>query len=346
MTPPGSGAGPPGLAVLPVRGLPEVAAGDDLAALITARTDLADGDVVVVAQKVVSKAEGALAWPLPGEGRAAARRRLARERAVRVVADAPSTLIVETAHGLVCANAGLDGSNVPGGAFLDLPADPDGSARALRAGLAAAASVDVAVIVADSFGRPWRLGLTDVAIGVAGLHPLRDERGGLDRHGRPLEATQVAVADELAAAADLVRRKADGVPVVVVRGFARDRDEHGSAALLRRAPHEDLFRRGRGGLADALGSAAPASGAVDTGDLHRAAHAARRLGGSAVHVAVADAAITVAGPDLDAGVAAGGAIAALTDLGYAAARRDPRGGEDAAVVVVAGPAPPSHDQDR
>ncbi|HVL98797.1 MAG TPA: coenzyme F420-0:L-glutamate ligase [Egibacteraceae bacterium] len=335
------------LTVLPVSGLPEVSAGDDLAALVAARADLRDRDVVVVAQKVVSKAEGALLWARPGEDRAAARRRLARAEAARVVVDAPGALVVETRHGLVCANAGIDASNVPGGAFLRLPADPDRSARALRAGLRAVAGVEVAVIVADTFGRPWRTGVTDVAIGVAGLHPLRDERGGVDRHGNRLEATCVAVADELAAAADLVRRKADGVPVVVVRGYVYEADERAGAGLLRRRPEDDLFRRGRGALADTLGTASPVAAGVDPADLERAAGAARRVGGAGVRVASAGGVVAVAGPDLDAGAGAGAAIAALVDLGYLAARRPPRPGEEATVVVVGGrPAEPSDDRGR
>lgn len=324
---------PGALHVLPVTGLPEVRAGDDLAALIAARADLLDGDVVVVAQKVVSKAEGAYVWPAAGEDRDAARRRLAREQAVRVVADSPQALVVETRHGLVCANAGLDASNVPGGAFLTLPADPDASARALRTALLAEA--DVAVIVADSFGRPWRVGVTDVAIGVAGLGPLRDERGGPDRQGVPLTATVVAVADELAAAADLVRGKADGVPVVVVRGYPRGPGDAG-AAVLQRAPDTDLFRSGRGGVADAVGATRPAPGPVDEGDLARAAAAARRVGGPAVTVDAGGAELVIAGPALDAGAAAGAAMAALVDLGYAAARRAPGPDETALVVVTAG----------
>lgn len=325
--------------VLPISGLGEVRAGDDLAALIAARADLLDGDVVVVAQKVVSKAEGAFLWPRPGEERAAARRRLAREQAVRVVVDAPEVLVVETTHGFVCANAGIDGSNVPGGALLALPADPDASARALRAGLRVVA--DVAVIVADSFGRPWRVGLTDVAIGAAGLSPLLDERGTSDREGAELDVTQTAVADELAAAADLVRRKAEGIPVVVVRGYPYRPDERPGGARLRRPPAADLFRLGRGGVADALGVEPTRAGPVETADLERAAAAARRVGGPGVRVAVADAGLAVVGADVDAGAAAGAAMAALVDLGYAASRRAPRSGEDATVVVLAGPAPPT-----
>ncbi|MGH3665903.1 MAG: coenzyme F420-0:L-glutamate ligase, partial [Egibacteraceae bacterium] len=174
--------------VVPILGLPEIAQGDDLAALVAEHAGLRDGDVLVVAQKVVSKAEGAVVAVDPEE-RDDQRRELARQQAVRVVADAPWALIVETATGLVCANAGIDASNVADGWLALLPEDPDASARRLRDGLRATAGVQVAVIVADTFGRPWRVGQTDVAIGVAGLHPIRDERGGLDRQGVPLQVT-------------------------------------------------------------------------------------------------------------------------------------------------------------
>ncbi|HVM21068.1 MAG TPA: coenzyme F420-0:L-glutamate ligase, partial [Egibacteraceae bacterium] len=196
------------LTVIPVTGLPEVRHGDDLPALIAGAADLQDGDVVVVSQKVVSKVEGAVVSLQAGEGAAEARRRLAREQATEVVADSPWVLIVRTRHGLVCANAGIDASNVEPGLLTLLPDDPDRSARLIRDGLRAAAGVDVAVIVSDTFGRPWRNGQTDVAIGVAGLVPVRDERGAADRFGTTLDVTEAAVADELAGAADLVRTKA------------------------------------------------------------------------------------------------------------------------------------------
>nr|MDQ3343305.1 coenzyme F420-0:L-glutamate ligase [Actinomycetota bacterium] len=173
--------------ILPVRGLPEVAEGDDLGFLIAAAATLRDGDVVVVAQKIVSKAEGAVVPIPPGADLAATRRRLAGEQATRVVVDAPWALVVQTHHGLVCANAGIDGSNTPEGTLVLLPVDPDASARGLRARLRERTGADVAVVISDTFGRPWRNGQTDVAIGVAGLSPIRDERGGSDRHGRRLE---------------------------------------------------------------------------------------------------------------------------------------------------------------
>jgi coenzyme F420-0:L-glutamate ligase/coenzyme F420-1:gamma-L-glutamate ligase len=240
--------------ILPVRGLPEVRQGDDLAALIMAHAELRDGDVVVVSQKIVSKAEGALTDPRPGEEPREARRRIARALAVRVLADTERALVVQTPQGLVCANAGIDASNVPDGRLALLPDDPDASAQALRAGLGRLAGADVHVVISDTFGRPWRLGQTDVAIGVAGFRPIRDERGGADREGVRLEVTEIAVADELAAAADLARRKADGVPVVIVRGADVQFDPDGAARQMVRPSAEDLFPRGLGGLGDPLGA--------------------------------------------------------------------------------------------
>jgi coenzyme F420-0:L-glutamate ligase / coenzyme F420-1:gamma-L-glutamate ligase len=239
------------LTVIPVTGLAEIHAGDDLAGQIAAAADLRDGDVLVVAQKVVSKAEGAVAYPRPAEPVEQARRRIAREIATDVVANAPWALIVRTKEGFVCANAGIDASNVPGGALTLLPADADASARNLREALLDR-GVDVAVIVADTFGRPWRVGQTDVAIGLAGIAALRDERGGVDRDGVPLTATQAAVADELAAAADLVRDKASGIPAVIVRGFRHGGAQATSARDLVRDADTDLFRRGAGMLGHAL----------------------------------------------------------------------------------------------
>ena len=244
------------LTVLPVTGLPELVPGADLAGVIAAAVDLLDGDVVVVAQKIVSKVEGALVEPPPATADEDPRRSLARRLAAQVVADAPEALIVRTQTGLVCANAGIDASNVPGGLLSLLPSDPDASAQRLREQLRASAGADVAVIVADTFGRPWRMGQTDVAIGVAGMQPIRDERGGVDRHGNPLAVTLAAVADELAAAADLVRTKADGVPVVVVRGFDWEPSATGAATDLVRPAASDLFARGRGMLAATLTEAA------------------------------------------------------------------------------------------
>lgn len=352
-----SGVGPSGVVtVLPVTGLPEVARGDDLAGLVTDVVGLVDGDVVVVAQKVVSKAEGALAWPRAGESRAEARSRLVREQSVRLLASAPHAAIVETRHGLVCANAGIDASNVPGDALALLPHDPDASARRLRDDIARRVGVDVAVIVSDTFGRPWRLGQTEVAIGCAGLAPLRDERDHVDRQGHTLHVTEAAVADELAGAADLVRRKADGVPVVVVRGYPGPRQPDVGAGALLRSSNEDLFPRGRGAVADRLagrGDAVSASppgtnavgSAVPRADLDRAMAAGERAGRDLVELAVLEdsgeakgatvVGISCRGPDalVEAGACAGALVAALIDLGYDADHRRPRTDEAATVCV-------------
>ena len=247
------------ISIIPVMGLPEINEGDDIGALIAAAAELDAGDVVVVSQKIVSKAEGAVTDPPAGLAPAQGRREVARAEATRIVADTPEVLIVETRHGFVCANAGVDASNA-GGRLTLLPVDPDASARSIRTAIREAAGVDVAVIVADTFGRPWRVGQTDVAIGVAGVAPIRDERGQHDRDGNVLEVTEVALADELAGAADLVRDKAAGIPVVVVRGVSLRPDDGATAAQLVRPAANDLFRRGRGMLARALAGDPPTTG--------------------------------------------------------------------------------------
>ena len=232
--------------------------GDDLAALLApaAPADLGDADVLVVAHKVVSKAEGRvrrLESIAPGErARELAERHGKDPRLVQAVLDESAellraergVLICRTGHGLVCANAGVDQSNVSAtGELVLLPEDPDGSARRLRAGIEAVRGVRPAVVVSDSFGRTWRLGQTDVAIGAAGLVPLDDWRGRPDARGRELRATVIALADAVAAAADLARDKDSGEPAVLVRGldrFVRPDDGPGAQAL-RRPPTEDLF---------------------------------------------------------------------------------------------------------
>ena len=225
------------LTVLPVEGLPEVSPGDDLAALVARAMSLRDGDVVVVTQKVVSKAEGRVVPQ--GRGKEIW---VARESR-RVVARRGDLVIAETRHGFVCANAGVDASNVADRFLTLLPEDPDASAARIREGLRARASADVVVVVSDTFGRPWRRGLVNVAIGAAGLPALLDLRGSTDRQGRVLEGTVVATADEVAAAAGLVMGKADGVPVAVVRGLRWEGPEAPAADLVR-PPAEDLFRYG------------------------------------------------------------------------------------------------------
>jgi coenzyme F420-0:L-glutamate ligase len=252
---------PDGLAVLPVRGLPEFSPGDDLAGAIAGAAPwLADGDVVVVTSKVVSKVEDRLVRVPPGTDREDARQRAIDAETVRVVARRGPLKIVETRQGWVVAAAGIDASNVAGDLLVLLPEDADASARALRARLRELAGVQVAVVVSDTFGRTWRDGLTDVAVGSAGIAALTDHRGDLDVHGNRLETTQVAVVDELAAAADLVKGKLGGVPVAVVRGLPFDPpdEDAGTRPLVRLGPG-DLFRYG---TRDLVGSRRPAADLV------------------------------------------------------------------------------------
>lgn len=228
----------PSYEVRALGGIPEVRPGDDLAELIAAAGPaLRDGDVLLVTSKIVSKAEGRIV-------RADSREAAIDAETVRVVARRGPLRIVENRQGLVMAAAGVDASNTPSGTVLLLPEDPDASAAAIRAGLRESLGVDVGVIVTDTFGRPWRTGLTDVAIGAAGVRVLDDLRGGTDAHGNPLSATIVATADELAAAGDLVKGKSEGLPVAVVRGLAHVLGEGTSAADLVRSPADDMFRLG------------------------------------------------------------------------------------------------------
>ncbi len=225
--------------VLAVAGLPEVRPGDDLAALVAGAANLVDGDVVVVTQKVVSKAEDRLVDIDPEVGH----RPLVERESVRILRRRGDLVIAETEHGFVCANAGVDLSNVEAGQAALLPVDSDRSARRIRDALRHRFSVDVAVVVSDTFGRPWRRGVTDVAIGCAGLRPVIDLRGTTDALGRELQVTEVAVVDEIAAAAELVMGKATGVPVAVVRGI--DPAWFGDGNVVDdvvRSPDEDLFR--------------------------------------------------------------------------------------------------------
>jgi len=235
------------LLVVPLEGIPEVRPGDDLARLLLeavgrAGLELADGDVLAVTSKVVAKAEGRLV-PLPADP--AARERVLAEtvaaETARVVARRGRLVIAETRHGLVGANALVDASNAGGDRLVLLPADPDASAGRLRAALAELDGHDVAVVVTDTLGRPWRLGQTDVAVGLAGMGAVDDWRGRTDGDGRPLEVTEVAVADEVAAAADLVKGKASRVPAALLRGVPRPEGD-GAARDLVRPPADDLFR--------------------------------------------------------------------------------------------------------
>ncbi len=227
-------------------GLPEIAPGADLAALIArAAPGLADGDILVITSKVVSKAEGRVV-------RASREEAIAAET-VRIVARRGPTTIAETRHGLVLAAAGVDRSNTAPGTVVLLPEDPDGSARRLRKAIMALTGARIGVLITDTMGRPWRVGQADAAIGAAGVAPLRDHRGTPDAHGNLLEVTVAAVADELAAAADLVKGKADQVPAALVRGLAglvTADDGPGAAALIRPA-EQDMFRLG---AADVLGA--------------------------------------------------------------------------------------------
>ena len=247
------------ISAVAVAGLPEVRPGDDLPALIAAvlETPVRDDDVLVIAHKIVSKAEGrirVLSEVAPGARAGDLANQLGKDpRHVQVILDESrqvlranrGVLICVTRHGFVCANAGVDASNVPGeDAVVLLPRDPDGSARRLRAALRQRLGAAPAVLITDSFGRAWRRGQVDIAVGCAGLQPLDDWRGRLDATGRELKATWIATADELAAAADLARTKDGALPLVLIRGAGRHvtaQDGPGAAALVR-PEAEDLFR--------------------------------------------------------------------------------------------------------
>ncbi|HXY46028.1 MAG TPA: coenzyme F420-0:L-glutamate ligase [Acidimicrobiales bacterium] len=232
---------PTPLAILPVTGLPEVGPGDDLAGMIAAATALLDGDVVVVTQKIVSKAEGRVVAVDPAD--AEARRELAEREAVRVLRRRGELVITETRHGFVCANSGVDLSNMAEGHAALLPLDPDRSARRIRDALRARTHRELGVIVSDTFGRAWRRGVTDVAIGSAGLRGIVDLRGTPDAMGRTLVATEICVVDEIAGAAELVMGKAAGVPAAVVRGLHPSVFGPGSVReKVVRSYGEDLFR--------------------------------------------------------------------------------------------------------
>ena len=245
--------------VIGILGMPEVHPGDNLPSLIlqacsTQRTDLQNGDVMVVTQKVVSKAEGRmirmedieasrLAEELSqGTHRDPRHTEAILQESSRIVRSDRGIIISETRHGFICANAGVDASNVPNDSTLTLlPLDPDASAETIRHWLQEACSIDVAVIISDTFGRPWREGATNVAIGIAGMDPLMDYRGQSDPYGQILLTTVMAIADELACAAELVTGKVSGVPVALVRGYQYNKGDLGITAMLR-PPERDLFR--------------------------------------------------------------------------------------------------------
>ena len=246
------------LRIIGVTGIPEITPGDDLPSLIAvaareADVGIEDGDVFVVAQKIVSKAEDRIVrldtvepshiareWAAAHDKDARMVEVVLRE-SKRIVRMERGIMICETHHGFVCANAGVDASNVADDVVTLLPADSDESARRIQATLEASFGRRVAVIVSDTFGRPWREGITNVAIGVAGIAPLIDYRGRLDSHGRPLRVTVIAIADELASAAELVMQKSAGVPVVIIRGFDYERRAASGRELVRPAEN-DLFR--------------------------------------------------------------------------------------------------------
>jgi coenzyme F420-0:L-glutamate ligase/coenzyme F420-1:gamma-L-glutamate ligase len=233
------------LSIIPVAGIPEITAGATLGPLIATAaaeqgTPLADRDCLVVTQKIVSKAEDRLV-PLDHDD-PDARRALVESESVRILRRRGDLIISETRHGFVCANAGVDLSNVDDGSAALLPLDSDRSAHKIRQSIRAASGVDVAVVVSDTFGRAWRHGLTDVAIGVSGLAAVIDLRGESDAHGRELHVTEVALADEVASAAELVMGKAKAVPVAIVRGLDPSWFRDGSVRELIRAPRDDLFR--------------------------------------------------------------------------------------------------------
>lgn len=233
------------LQILPVPGLPEIRPGDDLAGMIidatTAATGLENQDVLVISQKVISKAEDRLVRVDPDDPQS--HKPLVLEEAARVVRRRGDLIITETKHGFVCASAGIDRSNVEPDIACLLPEDSDRSARRIRDAIKGREGVDVAVIVADTFGRPWRRGLTDIAIGSAGIKPILDLRGTDDAVGRELQITEVCIVDELAGAAELVRGKSTGIAVAVIRGVDPSFFGEGSVVdEIVRDPSEDLFR--------------------------------------------------------------------------------------------------------
>jgi coenzyme F420-0:L-glutamate ligase / coenzyme F420-1:gamma-L-glutamate ligase len=332
------------LLVVPLAGMPEVRAGDDLAHLLLeavgrAGLELADGDVLAVTSKVVAKAEGRT---VPLSDDPAARERVLAEtvaaETARVVARRGRLVIAETRTGLVGANALVDASNAGGDQLVLLPADPDASAARLRAAIEELDGHDVAVVVTDTLGRPWRLGQTDVAVGLAGMGALEDWRGRADGDGRQLEVTEVAVADEVAAAADLVKGKASRVPAALLRGVPRPNGD-GTARDLVRPPTDDLFRTAgtaedllgflEGGAAEPVGK-----GPVDPSVLDRAVAVAATVpipGGRRLRVVpvpgedanllaccVGPAGVEEAGIELAAGGAIRTLVLALHALGVAA----------------------------
>jgi coenzyme F420-0:L-glutamate ligase/coenzyme F420-1:gamma-L-glutamate ligase len=321
-----------------IDGLPEVVAGDDIAGLLVASgADLRDGDVLVVTSKVVSKAEGRV---VPGS-----RDEHLPAESVRVVATRGTTQIVETRHGLVMAAAGIDASNVPAGHVALLPVDPDQSASRIKRGLQDALGIDVAVIVSDTLGRPWRDGVVDAAIGASGLDVLWDLRGQHDAAGHLLEATVIAVADELAAAGDLVKGKLAATPVAVVRGFPLQRNvSDDGAQRLVRSSADDMFRLGsREARQSVVTDSAPVDGGATGGPdidevVVRSATDAVSMPGIALDVRDGGQLVVVTGDPLTAGVVVGRLLAALAAAGLRGHWPvEPPDGAATAVAVVAPP---------
>ncbi|MEV1332293.1 coenzyme F420-0:L-glutamate ligase [Micromonospora costi] len=294
------------LEILPVLGIGHVSEGDDLPALIaTAAPWLRDGDVLVVTSKIVSKAEGRLVdVPADGPERQAARDEVLAAETARVVASRGTTRIVQTHHGFVMATAGIDASNVDKTRLVLLPKDPDASARALRTALRERFDRDVAVIVSDTMGRPWRNGLTDVALGVAGMDAIRDHRGEFDPYGNELQVTQMAVVDELAAAGELIKGKIDQVPVAVVRGYLTATSDGGAgASALVRDAAQDLFSLGTA-EARAAGMAAAATLPDGPGPTPADPAAIRRAIDAVADVVAPGTVFTLVADDLRAGLTA------------------------------------------
>ncbi len=245
-----------GIQLLPITGIPEISPGDDLPDILISASgkDLLDGDVLVVTHKIIAKAEGRIVDLRTVEPSVLAKRfateygkdprqiEVVLRESRRVVRMDRGVIISETHYGFVCANAGVDASNVPNEESVCLlPIDPDLSARRIREALVERLGIDVAVVVSDSFGRAWRLGITDIAIGVAGMNPIVDYRGRRDQHGRLMDASVLAVADELAGAAELVMGKTNGVPAAIVRGYEYERGS-GTGVDLLMPPERDMFR--------------------------------------------------------------------------------------------------------
>lgn len=229
------------LSIIPIEGIPEISAGDDLAGMIMDNAELEHHDILVVTQKIISKAENRMVQVDPSDP--LSHKQLVLDESVRVLRRRGELIISETKHGFVCANAGIDLSNVPRGTAALLPEDSDRSARRIRDAIKGRGNLDVGVIISDTFGRPWRRGITDIAIGSAGVAPILDLRGTPDALGREMQVTEVCLVDELSAAAELAMGKTTNVPVAIVRGGDDEWFREGNTVdEIVRSPAEDLFR--------------------------------------------------------------------------------------------------------